>query len=107
MKRLLPEVSAWYRDSVSGSVFEVVAIDEDSGTIEIQLIDGEVGEFDQATWRTLILSKAEPPEDWRSPFELPTEDEFYSDDAIVPDDWSPLSRYEPEMIDFGDDFSVL
>ncbi len=34
MNKTLPEVSAWYQDLASGSLFEIVAIDEDSKTIE-------------------------------------------------------------------------
>ena len=44
MNDLMPEVSAWYQDAVSGSLFEVVALDEQSGTIEYQLVDGAVCE---------------------------------------------------------------
>ena len=40
MNKLLPEISAWYQDVVNGSLFEVVAIDEASGTIEYQTVDG-------------------------------------------------------------------
>ncbi|HAG71857.1 MAG TPA: hypothetical protein DCL66_06595 [Gammaproteobacteria bacterium] len=108
MQKLLPEVAAWYADAVSGMVFEVVAIDEESRTIEVQFIDGEVGEYDRPTWKSLLLSSIEPPEDWRSPFEVSAEDGLDSDNAIIPDDWSgPLSKFEPEMIDFGDDFQIL
>ena len=31
---LSPEISAWYKDLVSGSLFEIVAYDEDAGSIE-------------------------------------------------------------------------
>jgi hypothetical protein len=59
-----PEVSAWYANSVTGDVFEVTAISEDCSTIEYQLIDGEMGEFDQTTWNSLKLKPAAPPADW-------------------------------------------
>ena len=45
MNNLLPEVGVWYQDITSGCLFEVVAIDEEGGTIEYQMIDGEVGEY--------------------------------------------------------------
>lgn len=108
MKRLTPEVSKWYKDAVNETVFEVVAIDESSNTIEVQYVDGEVGEFDYQTWKSLTLGPASQSEDWRDPYEMSVEDETYSDDAIIPEDWSgPLSKFEPNLIDFGDDFSVL
>ena len=46
MNELTPELATWYQDVVSGNLFEVVAFDDASGTIEYQLIDGEVGEYD-------------------------------------------------------------
>ena len=108
MNKLMPEVSAWYQDVVSGNLFEVVAYDEDSGTIEYQLIDGEVGEYDTMTWKQLYLAAAEAPEDWRSPFELNSEDKAYSDQTMVPENWSgALSDIEPDLLDLGDDFNIL
>ncbi|NKB31822.1 MAG: hypothetical protein GKR91_01850 [Pseudomonadales bacterium] len=108
MNNLMPEVSAWYQDVVSGSLFEVVAIDEASGTIEYQLVDGEVGEYDSATWKQLYLSSAEAPEDWRSPYELNSEDQVYSDQTLITENFSgALSDIEPDLMDLGDDFQIL
>lgn len=108
MNTLMPEVSAWYQDSVSGILFEVVAIDDASGTIEYQMVDGEVGEYDTVTWQTLYLSPAEAPEDWRSPYELNSEDQAYSDQTVVPENFSgALSAIEPDLLDLGDDFQIF
>ena len=108
MNNLIPEVSAWYKDVANGSLFEVVAYDEQSGTVEYQHVDGEVGEYDTGSWQELSLIPAEPPEDWRSPYEVNSEDDSYSDHAIVPENWSgALSDIEPDSLDFGDDFQVL
>jgi len=108
MNTLMPEVSAWYQDVVSGSLFEVVAIDDASGTIEFQMLDGEVGEYDVSTWQQLYLAPAEAPEDWRTPYELNTEDGLDSDQALVPENFSGvLSDIEPELMDLGDDFQIL
>ena len=108
MNDLMPEVAAWYQDVVSGSLFEVVAIDEASGTIEYQLIDGEVGEYENSSWKDLYLSPAVAPEDWRSPYELNNEDKAYNDQTMVPENFSgALSDIEPELMDLGDDFQIL
>ena len=108
MNTLMPEVSAWYQDVISGNLFEVVAIDEASGTIEYQLIDGEVGEYDRSTWQTLYIAAAEPPEDWRSPYELNEEDQIYSDQTLIPENFSnPLADIEPDLMDLGDDFQII
>ncbi len=108
MNDLMPEVSAWYQDVVSGSLFEVVALDEQSGTIEYQLVDGAVGEYEITTWKDLYLVAAEAPEDWRSPFELNNEDQVYNDPTLVPENFpGVLSELEPDPSDFGDDYQIL
>lgn len=105
---LLPEVSAWYQDISSGNLFEIVAVDEDSGTIEYQMVDGEVGEYDITTWQQLYLVAAEAPEDWRTPYELNSEDQAYGDQTLVPENWSgALADIEPDLLDLGDDFQLL
>lgn len=62
-----PEIGEWYRASGS-ELFEVVAVDDDDGTIEIQYFDGTVEEMDIEDWdggvEDKTLEKAEPPEDW-------------------------------------------
>jgi len=108
MNKILPEVSAWYQELVSGALFEVVAIDELNSTIEYQLLDGELGEYDLSTWRQLHISEAEAPEDWRTPFELNREDQAYSDQVFVPENYSgALLNIEPESLDPGDDLQII
>ncbi|MBL4572129.1 MAG: hypothetical protein JKY86_03530 [Gammaproteobacteria bacterium] len=108
MNKILPEVSAWYQEQVSGALFEVVAIDEPNSTIEYQLLDGEVGEYDLITWRQLTINKAEAPEDWRTPFELNSEDQVYSDQVFVPENFSgALLDIEPESLDVDDDSQII
>lgn len=108
MNNLMPEISAWYQDVASGNLFEIVAIDEASGTIEYQLVDGEVGEFEPTTWQNLYIVTAEAPEDWRSPYELNSEDKVYSDQTLVPENFSGvLADLEPEQMEFDDDFQII
>lgn len=108
MNKIQPEVSAWYQDLVSGNLFEVVAVDEESSTIEYQLLDGELGEYDFSTWRLMYIAEAEAPEDWRSPYELNREDEAYSDQVFVPENFSgALFDIEPDSFDLGDDFQIV
>lgn len=108
MKTLMPEVAAWYQDVATGTLFEVVAIDEVNDTIEVQMRDGELGEYDSATWKQLFLNPAEAPEDWRSPYELNLEDSTYSDQTMIPENFSgALSDLEPDLMDLGDDFQLF
>ena len=62
-----PTIGDWYRNP-SGVLFEVVAYDEDDGTIEIQYFDGTIEEMERedwnAQWKDGSLEVGEAPEDW-------------------------------------------
>ena len=62
-----PGVGEWYRLQ-GGASFEVVAVDEDDGTLEVQYVDGTVEEIDLADWRSWgeqrLLTATDPGEDW-------------------------------------------
>jgi hypothetical protein len=62
-----PSIGNWYRLS-GGEIFEVVAVDDDEGTIDIQYFDGTVEEMERedwdAQWEEGALEAAEAPEDW-------------------------------------------
>ena len=62
-----PGIGDWYRLQ-GGELFEVVAVDDDDGTIELQYFDGTVEEMDvddwNAQWDEGVLEVAEAPEDW-------------------------------------------
>jgi hypothetical protein len=70
-----PIIGNWYRNQETGNDFEVVALDEDAQTIEIQYFDGELEELDLDAWYELAIESIEAPEDWSGPF-----DELESDD---------------------------
>jgi len=62
-----PGIGDWYRLN-GGESFEVVAVDDDDGTIDIQYFDGTLEEMDkedwEAQWADGALETAEAPEDW-------------------------------------------
>ena len=62
-----PTIGNWYRIQ-GGNSFEVVAYDDDDGTIELQYFDGTVEEMDLEDWHAEkengALEKVEAPEDW-------------------------------------------
>ncbi len=64
-----PEIGEWYRIR-GGEPLEVVAIDEDDGTVEVQYFDGTLEELDLADWQAQRtngeIEDAEAPEDWSS-----------------------------------------
>jgi hypothetical protein len=81
--RLQPIVGNWYAHRDKGDVFQVVAYDEDDGTVEIQEFDGDLDEVDLDTWRAMPIEAAEPPEDWSGPVDDVEPDELgYTDYEI-------------------------
>lgn len=107
--RINPEVGAWYQDQIDDRLFEVVAVDEEADSIDIQYFEGEIQEFDLDTWENLELENAEPPEDWTGAYEVDGEDDGVVDKILHPDDnQDPLDSYNKydldDLINFeGDD----
>jgi hypothetical protein len=73
-----PTIGNWYRLQGSES-FEVVAFDEDDGTIELQYFDGTVEEMDLEDWHAAkeggSLEEIEPPEDWTGSVDVDPEED--------------------------------
>ena len=68
-----PVVGDWYR-RFNGALFEVVAIDRDDGTVEVQHFDGTVEEFDLESWEEQEFEEAQAPEDWTGSVDVEPED---------------------------------
>lgn len=79
LRRIEPEVGAWYEDSDRQALFEIVSFDEDTESIGIQYYDGEIEELDVDTFVRLPLVPVEQPEDWSGPFEMDHTDRDESD----------------------------
>lgn len=105
MAKQVPTIGQWYEDAALNRLFEVVAVDEYSGTIEIQYEEGELDEVDLDSWSQMVLIPAQQPEDWRSSFELSEEDRYFADDVFVPDmNGDPFSAIEPDSFAGWDEF---
>ncbi|HEY8569421.1 DUF6763 family protein [Microbulbifer sp.] len=63
MARIAPEIGSWFENFESGDLFEVVAVDQPSRTIEIQYLDGTLDEIDFHSWPQLPIIGAAAPED--------------------------------------------
>ena len=76
MNVVKPVVGQWYRGGTN-ELFEVVAIDDEDETIEIQYFDGTVEEMDvedwEAQWDDGALESAEAPEDWTGSVDVESE----------------------------------
>ena len=68
-----PVIGCWFKKP-GEIVFEVVAIDEDAATVEIQLFDGTIDEIDIETWPKLMLIEVAAPEDWSGSVDMDPED---------------------------------
>lgn len=68
-----PVVGDWYR-RLDGALFEVVAIDRDDGTVEVQHFDGTVEEFELESWDEQDFQEAKAPEDWSGSVDIEPED---------------------------------
>jgi hypothetical protein len=80
-----PSIGDWYRQKEGGALFEVVAFDDDDGTIEIQYFDGTVEEMDiedwDGQWEDGTLESADPPDDWSGSVDVESEDNSLRGDA--------------------------
>ena len=104
MAVVFPTVGRWYRRP-NNSLFEVVAVDEQDGTVEIQHFDGTVEEIDFENWPDLLLERVAPPEDWSGAMDVDREDELHDTDGLLAVDWAdPLEFLDRDR---GFDFDEL
>jgi len=78
-----PVIGQWFRRP-NGTLFEVVAIDEDDATVEIQLFDGTIGEIEIERWPELLLMEVSAPEDWSGSVDMDPEDYVGKKDSEMP-----------------------
>jgi len=91
-EELEPIVGNWYRREDTDETFTVIAVDEEEGLIEIQQLDGEIEEIDEAAWGEMELELVDEPDEWRGELDTMNDEELdYDEDED--DDWG----------DYGDD----
>lgn len=93
MNSSFPEVGSWFRGS-NGNTFEVVAVDEEDDTIEVQHFDGTLEEFDLESWKELEIETVDAPEDWSGSMDV--------DEQDLPDNEEKHKDYDDPM-DFVDE----
>jgi hypothetical protein len=93
MSKPAPVVGQWYARP-GGDSFEVVAIDRDDETIEIQYFDGTIEEMDFDGWREDEIEAAEAPEDWTGSVDVDPEDTENEFDAVPGNGSSPLDAID-------------
>jgi hypothetical protein len=73
MTKPAPVIGEWFRRP-GGDSFEVVAIDRDDKTIEIQYFDGTVEELEIEEWYEAGIETGDAPEDWTGSLDVDPED---------------------------------
>lgn len=91
---LQPVIGDWYADP-QGVTFEVVALDEEDSTIEVQYFDGTLEELDTDGWAELRLKPVDPPEDWSGSMDIEREDYGVDLEEEPTELWAnPLDRFD-------------
>lgn len=76
-----PIVGNWYQDLSADADFEVVAVDEDTGLVELRYFDGTREEIDLDDWYKMDINAAEPGDDWEEGDDDDQTAEFEEGDA--------------------------
>ncbi len=97
MASFFPAIGTAYQELTTGRIFDVIAVDEKYGTIEVQYEDGDIAEFDNESWSHLDITKSAATsggiDRFRdSPFESESQG-FYGDPLDI----------EPDGLDSFDD----
>lgn len=88
MSEMPPVIGDWYRRADRPQVFQVVAIDSEAGTVDIEYFDGTVDEWPMDHWLALEIERCEPPQDWSGPFDDVERDDLGdTDSGMAPEDW--------------------
>ena len=94
MAVLYPVIGQWF-SRPNGTMFEVVAVDEDGGTVELQQFDGTIDEVDLENWPDLLLVEVSAPEDWSGSVDMDPEDFLGRNNGEIPQGY-------PDPLDFLD-----
>jgi hypothetical protein len=94
-----PTVGQWYEDLENEETFQVLKVDEDKETVEIQHLDGDIEEFDVDGWAELDLELTEEPEGWSGSKAEKDDDDEDEDD----EDWDDDEEDDEDEDDEDDD----
>ncbi len=86
-----PKIGQWFRRP-NGTRFEVVAIDEEDRTVEIQQFDGTIDEIALEAWPEMFMVEVSAPEDWSGSVDMDPEDFVGQNNEEVPNGYQdPLA----------------
>lgn len=95
-KEIDPIVGNWYQHLDKGQQFQIVALDDNFGTIEVQYFDGAIDELDRTEWAQLPIELIEQPEDFSGSIDVVEPDDLGGTNVTdtEPEDWSAPLREE-------------
>lgn len=94
-----PIIDQWYSHLDKGQKFQVVALDEHSGDVEVQFFDGTVDFINLEDWAELQIDTIDPPANMAGPLDLPnTDDMGYQTTDLEPDGYRGASEFDVETI---------
>ena len=92
-----PIIGDWYQ-SRDGELFEVVALDANDQTIEVQFFDGTLEEFDKSDWIAMSPETAEAPEDWTGSLDVDAEDHDEEPETTISPKWLGAGHLDRDEI---------
>ena len=99
MASFFPAIGAWYQELATNRLFEIVAVDEKYGTIEVQYEDGDIAEFDMESWGQSDITLSTAPEEGTALFGESSFDVDSNQNYVG----NPLEEIEPESFTGFDD----
>jgi len=101
-----PLIGQWYHYPEKSEKFMVTAIEDATGTVEVQYFDGTIGEFDLADWRSMRAEGIAEPEDWTGPMDdIETDDLTPIGTEMSDEDWEEPYDEEAEKRSAGRRYS--
>jgi len=92
-----PIVTTWYQHLDKGEKFQVVAVDNNANSIDIQYFDGDIEEIDFDDWYLMELEQIESPEDISGALDISEIDDLgTSITDTSPSDWDAPAQ-QPKL----------
>lgn len=83
-----PIVDNWYFHLDKGQTFRVIAVDDDSGLVEVQHFDGDLEEITRVDWENLQIELSEEPQSWTGALDIGEMDDLGTEITDTSkDDW--------------------
>ena len=78
----IPSTGAWYQDTAINQLFEIIAIDDTSATIDIRYEGGEISDIDLNDWAQMSLIRVNAPDNSGDSMNLSNHERFFTDSII-------------------------